>query len=36
MRIESFDPKLNIDLPRQGAETAVRDGEVVRAVVDAP
>lgn len=35
MRIESFDPKLNIDLPRQGAETAVRDGEVVRAVVDA-
>lgn len=35
MRIESLDPKLNIDLPRQGAETAVRDGEVVRAVVAA-
>ncbi len=35
MRIESLDPKLNIDLPRQGTETAVRDGEVVRAVVDA-
>jgi len=34
MRIESIDPKLNIDLPRQGAENAVRDGEVVRAVVD--